>query len=105
MAKVTKLGQYGTHAEIKAAASLCQKPIYVATDSLNVNKCMWTVFQPAQLNKTDVRKKNFISHPRLGTRLPTLKGVTMTEFAPPYGHTTKSPSINKRHFMSLQYRI
>ena len=36
IAKVTKLGQYGTHAEIKAAASLCQKPIYVATDSLNI---------------------------------------------------------------------
>ena len=41
-AKLTKLGQYGSHTEIKAAAraSLYQKPIYVATDSLSVSKCM-----------------------------------------------------------------
>ena len=44
--QVSKLGHYGTHAEIKATASLCQKPIYVATDSLSVSKCMWTVFPP-----------------------------------------------------------
>ena len=28
---VTKVEQYGSHAEIKAAASLCQTPIYVST--------------------------------------------------------------------------
>ena len=46
LAKVAKLGQFGSHAEIKAAASLCQKPVYVATDSLIVGKCTWTVFHP-----------------------------------------------------------
>ena len=49
LAKVAKLGQFGSHAEIKAAASLCQKPVYVATDSLIVGKCTWTVFHPFPL--------------------------------------------------------
>ena len=66
--QVTKLGQYGTHAEIKAAASLYHKPIYVATDSLSVSKCVWTMFppfHPPQLNfgKYDTLKA-FISEPR-----------------------------------------
>lgn len=66
IAKVTKLGQYGTHAEIKAAASLCQKPIYVATDSLNIDKCMWTVFTPFQSSQLNVFDtwKTFISQPK-----------------------------------------
>ena len=42
LAKVRNLGQYGSHAEIKAAASLCQKSIYVVTDSFHVGKCLWT---------------------------------------------------------------
>ena len=65
--KVTKVGQYGSHAEIKAAASLCQTPIYVATDSLAVGKCIWTVFSPFPyewLNKFDAAKK-FISQAKL----------------------------------------
>ena len=61
--QVSKLG----HAEIKAAASLCQKPIYIATDSLSVSKCMWTVFppfHPAQLKfGTNDTWKRFISQP------------------------------------------
>lgn len=68
LAKVAKLGQYGSHAEIKAAASLCQTPIYVATDSLNVEKCMWTVFSPfnkAELNELSDSEKKFISQPKL----------------------------------------
>ena len=56
LAKVTKLGQYGSHAEIKAAASLYQKPIYVATDSLSVSKYMWTVFPPSLARHTPQSK-------------------------------------------------
>ena len=68
LAKVAKLGQYGSHAEIKAAASLFQTPIYVATDSLNVGKCTWTVFSPfnaAELNELADTGKDFISQPKL----------------------------------------
>jgi len=39
LGKVAKLGQFGSHTENKAAASLCQKPVYVATDSLIEGKC------------------------------------------------------------------
>ena len=49
--KMSTLGQYGSHAEIKAAASLMQKPVYVATDSLVVGKCVWTVFTPFSKDK------------------------------------------------------
>ena len=66
LAQVTQLGQYGSHAEIKAAASLYQTPIYVATDSLNVNKYVWTVFPPflpTQL-KFDECDRDFITQPR-----------------------------------------
>ena len=64
---VTKVGQYGSHAEIIAAASLCQTPIYMATGSLAVGKCMWPVFAPfpsEQLNKCDAGRK-IIPQPRL----------------------------------------
>ena len=67
LAKVTKLGKYGSHAEIEAAASISQKPIYVATDSLYVKKrCTWTVFTPfdrALLSNFDIGR-SFISQPR-----------------------------------------
>ena len=56
IAKVAKVQQYGSHVEIKAAASLCQTSIYVATDSLIMGKCIWTAFPPfpaAKLNKLD----------------------------------------------------
>lgn len=66
LAKVAKLGQFGSHAEIKAAASLCQKPVYVATDSLTVGKCTWTVFHPFPLAIVNMHmvNTNFITQPK-----------------------------------------
>ena len=66
IAKVAKVQQYGSHVEIKAAASLCQTSIYVATDSLIMGKCIWTAFPPfpaAKLNKLDTGK-DFVSQPK-----------------------------------------
>ena len=65
--KSAKPGQWGSHTEIKAAASVFQRPIYVATDSLVQGKCMWTVFFPfskVQLTNTD-SGKNFLLLPKL----------------------------------------
>ena len=62
----SKPGQWGSHAEIKAAASLFQRPIYVATDSLMKGKCTWTVFSSfskRKLTSTDMAKK-FILLPK-----------------------------------------
>ena len=63
----SKHGQWGSHTEIKATASLFQRPIYVATDSLVKGKCTWTVFSPFSKKKlaiTDTGKK-FIPLPKL----------------------------------------
>ena len=57
----------GVMQKIKAAASLCQTTIYVATDSLAVGKCIWAEFAPfpsERLNKCDLGKK-IISQPKL----------------------------------------
>ena len=62
LAKVAKLGQFGSHAEIKAAASLCQKSAYVATDSLIVGKC--TVFHPFPSAVLNMIYTNFITQPK-----------------------------------------
>ena len=66
LAKVAKLGQFGSHTEIKAAASLCQKPVYVATDSLTAGKCTWTVFHPFPLAIVNMHmvNTNFITQPK-----------------------------------------
>ena len=37
---------WGSHLEITAAATLFQKNIYVASDSLVLGKCQWTSFSP-----------------------------------------------------------
>ena len=49
--RVAKTGEWGSHAEIKAAASLFQRPIYVATYTLMPHKCTWTVFTPFHHSK------------------------------------------------------
>ena len=78
---VTKVGQYGSHAEIKAAASLYHTPIYVTTDSLAGGKRMWTAFAPflsERLNKCDAGKK-CISQPRLWYEIAILRSATTVE--------------------------
>ena len=64
LGKVAKLGQFGSHAEIKAAASLCQKPVYVATDSLIEGKCTWTMFYPFPSASLNMTNTNFITLPK-----------------------------------------
>ena len=39
-------GTWGSQIEIAATATLFQKTIYVASDSLVPNKCRWTAFSP-----------------------------------------------------------
>ena len=64
LAKVRQVGQYGSQAEIKAAASLPKKSIYVATDSLVVGKCMWTAFTPFNASELNFDTgMSFISQP------------------------------------------
>ena len=46
LTNMRKLNKWGSHLEIKAAATLFQRSIYVATDSLMVGRCKWTVFNP-----------------------------------------------------------
>ena len=59
------IGQYGSHTEIKAAASLCQRSIYVATDSLIMGKCIWTAFPPFPTAKLKLDTgKDFVSQPK-----------------------------------------
>ena len=69
VANISRLSEFGSHAEIKAAASLTQAPVYVATDSLRTNKeCAWTVFTPfpkTRLNKLDTCRLGFVSESRM----------------------------------------
>ena len=44
--KMRKIGCWGGHLELKAAASIFQKAIYIASDSLVPGQCKWTVFPP-----------------------------------------------------------
>ena len=44
--RIRKLGSWGSHLELKAAATLFQKTIYVATDSLVQGQCKWITFPP-----------------------------------------------------------
>ena len=75
-----KTGEWGSHAEIKAAASLFQRPIYVATDLL---KCTWTVFTPFHREDKSINYGNhFITKPKVhGMRLPMSGGVTTMEWS------------------------
>lgn len=102
--KVTKVGQYGSHAEIKAAASLCQTPIYVATDSLAVGKCMWTVFSPfpnERLNKCDAARK-FISQPKLWYEIAYTSGSHYDGIVPISENCSPSPPTLPRNELPQQ---
>lgn len=56
-------GAWGSHLEITAAATLFNKTIYVASDSLAPGECRWTAFPPLsspniQLNPTKITVAN-----------------------------------------------
>ncbi len=44
--KMKEPGTWGSQLEIAAAATLFQKTIYIASDSLIPNECRWTAFPP-----------------------------------------------------------
>ena len=44
--KMKPPGAWGSHLEIKAAATLFNKTIYVASDSLVAGECRWQAFSP-----------------------------------------------------------
>ena len=47
--KMRNTGCWGSHLEIKAAATMFKKSIYVATDTLVLGQCKWIVFPPFQV--------------------------------------------------------
>lgn len=51
--EMKKQGQWGSQLEIKAAATLFKKTIYVATDSLVQGECRWVAFPPFPDQNTD----------------------------------------------------
>ena len=96
--QVTKVGQYGSHAEIKVAASLCQMPIYVASDALAVRKCIWPVFSPfpnARLKQWDAGKK-FISQPKLWYEITYTFGCHCDGIVPISTSSSPSPPMLPR---------
>ena len=48
--KMRNTGCWGSHLEIKAAATIFKKSIYVATDTLVLGQCKWMVFPPFQVH-------------------------------------------------------
>ena len=55
-------GQWGTHLEIKAAATLFKKTVYVATDSLVPGECKWVAFPPFPTQNTNTDLKFIVSN-------------------------------------------
>ncbi len=56
-------GIWGSQLEIAAAATLLQKTIYVASDSLVPNECRWTAFPPLTIPETSTLVLGSTSHP------------------------------------------
>lgn len=46
--RMRNTGYWGGHLEIKAAATMFRKSIYVASDTLILGQCRWTAFPPFQ---------------------------------------------------------
>ncbi len=61
--KMKEPGTWGSQLEIAAAATLFQKTIYVASDSLVPNECRWTAFPPLTIPETSTVVLGLTSHP------------------------------------------